>query len=112
MNKRLAQYIHIPFTGKRQSWHEKYLHRPDVKWMWPVLGGIGLGAGLMYILDPDRGSRRRAVARDKFTSAVNKTGQAISSKSRDLSNRARGVIAQTGSVLRRDEVVERSEQRQ
>ena len=29
-----------------------------------LLGGIGLGAGLMYIFDPDRGRRRRATARD------------------------------------------------
>jgi hypothetical protein len=111
MNKRLTQYI--PFTGKHQSWHERYLNRVSgANWMWPVIGGIGLGAGLMYILDPDRGSRRRAVARDKITSAVNKTGKAISSKSRDLTNRARGVVAETGSMLRGDEVTERSEQRQ
>ena len=32
-----------------------------------LLGGIGLGAGLMYFLDPQQGRRRRALVRDQFT---------------------------------------------
>ena len=31
-----------------------------------LIGGVGLGAALMYIFDPDRGGRRRALIRDKF----------------------------------------------
>ncbi len=31
-----------------------------------LLGGIGLGAALMYMVDPDRGKRRRALVRDKL----------------------------------------------
>lgn len=38
-----------------------------------ILVGIGIGAGLMYALDP-QGNRRRALARDKVTKAVHKTG--------------------------------------
>jgi hypothetical protein len=112
MNKSLTQYIPFGsrFGGRRQNWHEKYLSGSNRNVMLSVLGGIGLGAGLMYIFDPDRGARRRGVARDKITSAVNRTGETISSKSRDLSNRARGVIAETGSLLRRDETKEQSRQ--
>ena len=64
-----------------------------------LLGGVGLGAALMYMLDPDQGRRRRALARDKIVSASNKTGKAIGKKSRDLRNRAQGVIAETSKML-------------
>lgn len=37
-----------------------------------LIGGAGLGAALMYIFDPDRGKRRRAVIRDKVEAAGNK----------------------------------------
>lgn len=30
---------------------------------------LGLGAAAMYLLDPDQGRRRRALARDKMTKA-------------------------------------------
>jgi hypothetical protein len=110
MNIRLAQFI--PFGSKRQHWYERYFNGSDVNWMLPVLGGIGLGAGLMYIFDPDGGRSRRAVARDRVTSAANRTGKAIGSKSRDLKNRARGIIAETGSMFRSDEAAEGSGLRQ
>src|SRR5688572_454085 len=64
-----------------------------------LAGGIGFGAALMYMLDPDRGRRRRALVRDKLASAANKTPDAIGATARDLSNRARGLAAQVGSVF-------------
>ena len=69
-----------------------------------LISGIGLGAGLMYILDPDRGNRRRAMMRDKCASAWNKTGDCIGTTSRDLSNRTRGVVAEASHLLKKDEV--------
>lgn len=64
-----------------------------------LLGGIGLGAALMYMLDPDRGSRRRALVKDKITSAANKTPDALGATSRDLTNRARGLVASVKSIF-------------
>ena len=63
--------------------------------------GIGIGALLMYILDPDQGRRRRALLRDKVVSASNKAGDVIDKRSRDLANRAQGVIAEASSMLGR-----------
>ncbi len=34
-----------------------------------TLGGLALGAGLMYVLDPDRGDRRRAKLRRQLSRA-------------------------------------------
>jgi uncharacterized membrane protein len=64
-----------------------------------LLGGVGLGASLMYILDPDRGKRRRARLRDKLASATNKVPDAISVTARDFSNRVRGLATEAGSVF-------------
>lgn len=60
------------------------------------LTGVGLGAALMYLLDPERGRTRRKLLGDKLTRAANVTGDAIAGKSRDLRNRAQGVLAETG----------------
>ncbi|HEX9943885.1 MAG TPA: BON domain-containing protein [Thermoanaerobaculia bacterium] len=64
----------------------------------------GLGAGLMYLLDPQGGGRRRAVARDKTVSALKKGGETARKTSRDLGNRTKGLVAEAGSKLRRGEV--------
>ncbi|MBO0859062.1 MAG: SRPBCC family protein [Chloracidobacterium sp.] len=61
---------------------------------------LGTGAGLMYLFDPERGACRRARLRDKGVHAINKTGAAAGSVSRDLSNRVRGIAAQAGSVFK------------
>lgn len=66
-----------------------------------LLGGVGLGAGLMYLLDPDGGGRRRALARDKAVHGLKVSGQALRKTSLDLGNRTRGLVAQAGSRLRK-----------
>lgn len=65
-----------------------------------VLGAAALGAAAMYLSDPDRGRRRRALIKDKARSAVNKTGNAIDVASRDLGNRMQGLRAQGLRMLR------------
>ena len=55
--------------------------------------GLGIGTGAMYLLDPDRGKRRRALLRDKFVWAQRKTAECIEVTSSDLSNRARGIAS-------------------
>lgn len=59
-----------------------------------LVTGAGLGAALMYVLDPERGNRRRALIRDQITHAANKTGDAIGATSRDVGHRVKGVVAE------------------
>jgi hypothetical protein len=63
------------------------------------LAGAGLGAGLMYMLDPDTGRRRRALARDKAVRLAHEAEDAAEVVARDATNRARGLAAGDLSVL-------------
>ena len=67
-----------------------------------ILAAAGLGAGLMYVLDPDGGRRRRARARDQMRSLATRTGDAVDVTSRDMRNRAQGVVAEIRSLLHAD----------
>ncbi len=57
----------------------------------PFISGMGLGAGIMYALDPDRGNRRRAMAQQKLFRLVNLAGDALDKGVRDLEHRAEGL---------------------
>src|SRR5207253_11108980 len=60
----------------------------------------GLGAGIMYVLDPRHGRRRRALARDKVVSALSRADDAVGATARDMANRARGIVAETRAAVR------------
>jgi uncharacterized membrane protein len=67
------------------------------------LGTLGIGAGLMYLYDPDRGRRRRALIRDQAISLVRDSDDAIDKAGRDLRNRFRGMWAETAALFSGDE---------
>lgn len=54
-----------------------------------------LGAGAMYMLDPERGRRRQARVRDQITHFKNRSEQAAETVSADVRNRTRGILART-----------------
>lgn len=60
-----------------------------------VLRAAALGAAAMYLLDPDNGRRRRAIARDKAQSLVHNASEVVCAAGRDVANRARGARAAT-----------------
>lgn len=66
--------------------------------------GVGLGAGLMYVFDPVYGKRRRALIRDKALHAAVASRVVLGKKAHDIGNRARGLLAEAGSHLHREEV--------
>lgn len=73
------------------------------KQQWTLVSGLGLGAGLMYLLDPQGGSRRRAQVRDKAASAWSSGSDVVRKTSRDLGNRSKGLAASVQSKLRKED---------
>ena len=71
-----------------------------------LIAGLGaaLGAGLMYLLDPSHGRRRRAVARDKAKHYGTKAGTTVQRTSRDAWNRTRGAAIETRKRIQGEEV--------
>jgi hypothetical protein len=62
-----------------------------------LVTGIGVGAAAMYAMDPEVGTRRRALARDKITEAGSKMRRmrrATGVTARDLRNRSAGILAE------------------
>ena len=64
-----------------------------------MISGMSLGAAVMYALDPDRGHRRRAMARQRLVRLLRLAGESMDKGIRDLEHRAEGIIAEPGSVL-------------
>ena len=64
-----------------------------------LAGAAALGALTMYFFDPERGHHRRSVCMDKLSSAAATALGAAESTTRDLSNRARGVLAEAKSAV-------------
>src|ERR1043166_5848243 len=71
-----------------------------------MLGCTGLGVGMMYVLDPRLGRRRRALVRDKAQAYWRRTGNFISQTARDARQRTYGLIAETRTQLRGADVPE------
>ena len=71
-----------------------------------MLGCMGLGASVMYVLDPRLGRRRRALVRDKVQAYWRLMGKFISQTVRDARQRTYGLIAETQTQLRGADVPE------
>src|SRR6266508_5057037 len=66
--------------------------------------GMAVGARLMYLLDPDRGRRRRALLRDMVIHGAHKAGDALETATADLGHRAAGLVAETRARFQKEEV--------
>jgi CBS domain-containing protein len=66
---------------------------------------MGIGAGLMYLLDPLRGSTRRSTIQQKTAGLYNASGETLGTKSRHLKNRAAGIVASAKSLIHTEEDV-------
>ncbi len=68
-----------------------------------LIGGMLLGLVVAYLLDPDRGARRRALVRDKATSAGRRLAENLDATTRDLRNRAAGTAAELRRRIHEEE---------
>jgi uncharacterized membrane protein len=68
-----------------------------------AIGGAAAGAALMYLADPNRGKRRRAIARDRAAACWRDVTNEFDKATRDLSNRTQGLAAAVESIWRRHE---------
>ena len=66
-----------------------------------LLGGIGLGAGLMYLLDPKQGEERLDLDRGYVADYGRQTGDFLDDAGRTLGRRAQEVLATTRRPFRR-----------
>ena len=64
-----------------------------------LVGGLALGALIMYVADPAQGRRRRALLQDKVTRATHKTLQRVSQTLRDTRNRLGGLQAEAKRLI-------------
>ena len=60
--------------------------------MW-LLGGLSLGMGLMYLMDPEKGEGRRDVVREHLVDYGRQTGDLLDDTRRTLGQQARAVLA-------------------
>lgn len=72
-------------------------------WLATLVGGIALGAGLMYVLDPIGGRRRRATLRDQAYSASRRAQERLRKSAEYTRDRARGVYAEARARFRHDD---------
>lgn len=59
------------------------------------VGGLALGAGLMYLLDPASGRRRRHLIRDRALHGGRDLTETVDTTAARIRNKARGLVAET-----------------
>ena len=67
-----------------------------------LISGVGIGVALMYVFDPERGKRRRALIRDKAIGLKNDLSDMAEKKAVDMKNRAQGMMHEAKSALSKD----------
>jgi uncharacterized membrane protein len=68
--------------------------------------GAAVGGAAMYLFDPDRGRRRRALLRDQAVRTVSNVRDTVDAGTRDLANRSVGMTRRLGSVFTRREATD------
>jgi uncharacterized membrane protein len=72
--------------------------------LWALASGLAAGAGLMFLLDPARGRRRRKLVRDKVRHEAHAMSELVEKAQRDMEHRAQGLAAEVRARLHPEEV--------
>ncbi len=64
-----------------------------------LIGSACIGAGVMYLMDPRMGRRRRSLMKDQVVSADKKIRRFVSGRSEDVKNRAYGIYCEVRSLM-------------
>ena len=67
-----------------------------------ILAGAGVGAGMMYLFDPNSGRRRRSLVRDQLRHSCSATSKSADVLRRDAGNRLHGLIAEVRHSFNHD----------
>ena len=70
-----------------------------MKTLW-LLGGLGLGAGLMYMLDPEQGEQRRDMVRGQLAAYGRQTGDFLDDTTQTLNRQAQAFLARAQEPFR------------
>lgn len=71
-----------------------------------LIAAAGAGAALAFLLDPARGGARRAWMGGKMRRAARQTRNGLDATARDVTNRARGIVAATRGRLTHEDVTD------
>lgn len=81
------------FAAERAPQLRRELSTPQTRKL-PVVAGVAAGAAGAYFLDPEQGSRRRHIARDKATSLFRRGAGEAQRKARYAGGKAAGKVQQ------------------
>lgn len=88
------------------GFRRRYIWDPNSLHLYTLGTGLGLGALLMFVLDPDKGRRRRALVRDKLLRLADSVGDLrewTKGQAENVRNHAWGYVAEARSYLQQEE---------
>jgi len=69
-----------------------------------IVSGLLAGMGAMYVLDPQRGHRRRSIFRDKSLHYFKRGNHYLANATHDLSNRVQGFVAEMQASMKNSDI--------